>query len=104
MALVQALAIAEAAGDDGAAQALMDMLADPVPAADAELPATGLTHTLERALSAPFIVTPTYGTRCTTTLTIEYSGSCELRERRFDAAGLATGESRFAFPAAAATT
>jgi uncharacterized protein with NRDE domain len=76
---------------------LLAPLADTTPAADDELPRTGLTHALERALSAPFIVTPSYGTRCSTALVIDGDGRCELLERRFDPAGSVAGESRFAF-------
>lgn len=76
---------------------LLAPLADTTPAADDELPRTGLTRELERALSAPFIVTPSYGTRCSTALVIEDDGRCRLLERRFDATGTVVGESRFAF-------
>jgi uncharacterized protein with NRDE domain len=78
-------------------EGLLALLGDRAPAADGELPHGGLTHALERALSAPFIVTPAYGTRCSTALTIDHDGRCELRERRFDAGGDVEGESQFAF-------
>jgi len=80
---------------------LLALLADRTPAPESELPQTGLPHELERALSAPFIVTPTYGTRCSTALTIDADGRCELLERRFDAAGDAVDDARFTFDSVA---
>jgi len=78
-------------------EAILALLSDRVPAAVADLPHTGLPLELEQALSAPFIVTPTYGTRCSTVLTLDAAGGGAFFERRFDAAGTATGESRFEF-------
>jgi uncharacterized protein with NRDE domain len=76
---------------------LLALLADRTPAADAELPHTGLTLELERALSAPFIVSPSYGTRCSTVVTLDAAGRGALHERRFDASGAVTGDGRFEF-------
>ncbi len=45
------------------------------------------------ALSAQFIVTPGYGTRCQTTLRYLADGKRELFETRFDAAGTSVGQS-----------
>lgn len=77
---------------------LMEMLADRAPAADHELPDTGLPPDWERALSAPFIVSPRYGTRCSTVIRMLEDQSMELTERRFDADGQVAGESDFLFP------
>lgn len=52
---------------------------------------------LDKALTAPFIVTPLYGTRCTTVLLLDYAGNITMSERRFDSLGTATGTSRFNF-------
>jgi uncharacterized protein with NRDE domain len=76
---------------------LVALLADRTPADAPDLPHTGLTLELERALSAPFIVTPTYGTRCSTVVTVDETGRGAFYERRFDASGAASGESRFDF-------
>ena len=46
----------------------------------------------ERILPTIFIVSPEYGTRCSTVLTIDVSGMARLVERSFDASGSATGE------------
>lgn len=69
--------VAAALDDDVAvdtlAARLFDALADRAPAADANLPATGVGLELERLLSPAFIVTPDgrYGTRCSTVLIAE---------------------------------
>jgi uncharacterized protein with NRDE domain len=49
------------------------------------------------AITAPFIVQPVYGTRCTTVLLADRNGNWHVTERRFDAHGTATGESRLSF-------
>jgi uncharacterized protein with NRDE domain len=67
--------------------------------ADEELPQTGITPEWERVLSAPFVLNPDYGTRCSTVLLLEPSGAGYLSERRFNAAGTQTGETEFALAA-----
>jgi len=73
--------------------ALFEALADRRPAPDAELPDTGVGPQLERMLSPPFIVSPGYGTRCSTHVRVG-DGAIEFEERRFDAAGRQTGVTR----------
>ncbi|MGH8798807.1 MAG: NRDE family protein [Casimicrobiaceae bacterium] len=73
------------------------LLADREPAGDATLPSTGVSARWERLLSSPFIVSPDYGTRCSTLLTIAADGGARLIERSFDAEGEATGEVAFEF-------
>jgi len=55
------------------AQALFDALADPRPAADADLPMTGMPIDAERVLSSAFVEWPErgYGTRCSTLIVTE---------------------------------
>ena len=48
-----------------------------------------------RALSAPFVLHPQYGTRCSTVLLLEEGGRLHITERRFDPAGQPCGESEF---------
>jgi uncharacterized protein with NRDE domain len=67
--------------------------------ADEELPQTGITPEWERVLSAPFVLNPDYGTRCSTVLLLEPSGAGYLAERRFDSAGIQTGATQFALAA-----
>src|SRR5450432_2844538 len=73
-------------------EAAFALLADRAPAADATLPATGVSRQRERMLSSPFIVSPEYGTRCSTVFTLARDGSADFVERSFDAAGRITGE------------
>jgi len=77
---------------------LLAMLADARVARDAELPSTGITLERERLLSAPFIVSAGYGTRCSTVLTLTHDGTARFVERSFDPDGRARGdiEHRFA--------
>jgi uncharacterized protein with NRDE domain len=89
----------ERALDEGATpEALLEMLGDRAPAADHELPHTGIGPEWERLLSAPFIVSPLYGTRCSTVLKLLKDRTMEFVERRFDATGTAAGHSMFHFP------
>ncbi len=85
------------AQSDGTAAALFTLLADRTPAADtgARLPTGGLPPEWERILSAPFVVHPAYGTRCSTVVLLEPGGGLYLAERRFDSAGEPAGESEF---------
>lgn len=76
---------------------LFTMLGDREPANDGDLPDTGLPADWERVVSSPFIVNGRYGTRCSSVLMVERSGRTVLQERRFDAAGVQTGTSRFEF-------
>lgn len=48
---------------------------------------------LARRLSAPFVLDPHYGTRCSSILTLGEDDSLALIERRFDARGEITGQS-----------
>ncbi len=73
-------------------EALFAALADRTLAPDADLPATGVTQERERMLSAPFIVSPVYGTRCSTIVTVAHDGDARFVERSFNAAGELTGE------------
>lgn len=82
-----------------ALDALLDVVDDRSPTPDAERIAGGLPNSLARAASAPFIVTPEYGTRCSTALLFRADGHVEIAERRFSAAGDLSGESRFVFVA-----
>jgi uncharacterized protein with NRDE domain len=73
------------------------LLRDTERAPDEALPATGVSLDWERMLSAPFIVSPTYGTRCSTIVTIDHDGGVRLVERSFDAAGNAAGDVDYRF-------
>lgn len=74
---------------------LLDLLHDRDPAPDSVLPETGLDREAERLLSAPFIVSPDYGTRSSTALLL--GRRVRVAERSFGADGAPTGEVHFGF-------
>ena len=78
---------------------LLRLMEDRQMATAAEVGNDSLPFELARAISAPFILTPDYGTRCTSTLLWSYDEKILLTEKRFDANGNASGESRFSFKA-----
>jgi uncharacterized protein with NRDE domain len=63
------------------------LLADTHEASPQELPNTGINKDWEKALSATFIKTASYGTRSSTILRVRKDGQFEMVERRFDANG-----------------
>ena len=74
-------------GDLRNADHYLRLLADTHQASDHELPSTGVSKDWEKALSAAFIKTPSYGTRASTILRVRKDGNFEMVERRFDANG-----------------
>ncbi len=62
---------------------LFNILADVTLADDDELPATGVPYEAEKAISAIFIKTPGYGTRCSTVLTFDNNYDWDFDERVF---------------------
>ena len=66
---------------------LFARLRDTTPAEDAHLPDTGLSPERERLLSSPFIISPDYGTRCSTVLVRGADGRGLFSEQGYDAAG-----------------
>ena len=83
--------------------ALFDLLGDRALAPEAELPSTGVPPDWERVLSAPFIVSGRYGTRCSTVVTIDAESRLRFLERSFDADGRFVGEVDESFSVATAT-
>lgn len=81
--------------------ALAALLADPtIYAADSDdsLPSASVEPSLERALSAAFINTPDYGTRCTTVLTVSRQGEVRFVEQNFASNGQPAHRATFEFP------
>lgn len=83
-------------------EALFAVLTDRTPAADHELPDTGVGRDMERALSSIFIagdngtslnLPNAYGTRASTLLLIGHDGRVRMREKRWGAGGKSEGES-----------
>jgi uncharacterized protein with NRDE domain len=75
----------------GGVEELLTLLADRTPAEEPPARTGGLPGEWARALSAPFVLHPEYGTRCSTVLLLEDDGRLHLTERRFDPAGQPTG-------------
>jgi uncharacterized protein with NRDE domain len=78
--------------DDGE---LFALLADRTQASEEGLPSTGVSPEWERTLSSPFVLNPSYGTRCSTLVAIEPAGACFVAERRFDPGGARSGETEY---------
>ncbi|HEY0976443.1 MAG TPA: NRDE family protein [Flavobacteriales bacterium] len=73
-----------------AVEDLFSVMIDADLAPDAELPSTGLPLELERALSAPFIRTAGYGTRCSTVVMVDAEGNGFIEERSYVPEGRAS--------------
>jgi uncharacterized protein with NRDE domain len=73
---------------------LLDLLADRHTVDEDDF-AEHLPAEQARAITAPFIVTESYGTRSSTVLLRHRSGRCVLAESRFDSRGQAVGQSRY---------
>ena len=76
---------------------LLGLLSDREKGPASEARADTLPFETAHAITAPFIITPDYGTRCSTIVTADRDGNWNFLERRFDAGGAVTGESRFSF-------
>ena len=71
--------------------AILRLLRDDEPAADADLPQTGITLEWERMVSSAFVRAPDYGTRCSTLVRIAADGEARFDEWSWDDAGLQSG-------------
>lgn len=85
------------AGEVVEPEALFRLLADREPASTPDDVGAGLPPEFARAVSAPFIASQGYGTRCSTVLLMEPSGRVRIIERRFDSRGDGAGETAFDF-------
>ena len=88
---------ADAMAPSPALTSLFAVLAEREPAADADLPDTGVGIELERALSPPFIVGERYGTRSSTIVLVDADGIL-FCERSFGPNGRYLGQSRRHLP------
>jgi len=82
---------------------MMRLLDDRALGPIAEVETGSLGFATMHAISAPFIVTPKYGTRCSTVVLADSAGGWRISERRFDAAGVSVGDSRYTFATAASS-
>jgi uncharacterized protein with NRDE domain len=71
---------------------LLQLLHDPTPAAQAELPNTGVGLATEALLSSVFISSPNYGTRASTVLIVNADGSRRMIEHSFGPSGARLGQ------------
>ena len=85
------------ADDEPDPEALLMLLHDGTPAADADLPVTGVGLERERMLSSLFITSATYGTRASSVLLLDAEGRGRFVERTFGAGGALTGTQAFSF-------
>ena len=88
--------------DEGAISdaTLLELLADRSMGPASEVDTSRLPLKTAQATTAPFIVLPEFGTRCSTLVTLSAAGQWRFRERRFDADGRSTGETTASFGAA----
>lgn len=77
------------------AYTLLRQLHDPTPAADADLPDTGIGLDWERVLSPLHIVSPTYGTRSASVLLLGYDGRITFAERAYGPDGIEAPDQLF---------
>jgi uncharacterized protein with NRDE domain len=85
-------------GNPASADALFELLNDRTQVTDdGALPrsGSGLPPEWDRILSAPFVLHPDYGTRCSTVVLLEPGGRLSFAERRFDPRGEPVGETAF---------
>lgn len=78
--------------------AVKDAMHNSQEAATEALPDTGVGLTLERQLSAAFIIGEHYGTRATSWLTLDAKGNIKMTEQRFGPLGRFEGETTLALP------
>ena len=69
---------------------IFEKLADNNQAPDHLLPKTGVSDGFEKLLSSPFIISPEYGTRCSSIILSFKDGSSFMAERSFNAEGQTT--------------
>ena len=85
--------------DDANQTQLLRMLSDKQKGPLDEVRPGRLPYATAHAITAPFIVLPDYGTRSSSIVKMRSDGRCEFLERRFDATGRQSGESRVSFNA-----
>lgn len=74
---------------------LMAIMQDTEPVDDRQLPQTGVSLARERLLATPFIVSPDYGTRCTTLILQDHDRTTWVQEDSFDPQGTCIARQRW---------
>jgi uncharacterized protein with NRDE domain len=90
--LIRARTALSAQLDDPQPSALLQLLHDPTPAMQAELPDTGVGLATEALLSSVFISSLNYGTRASTVLIVKADGSRRMIEHSFGPSGARLGQ------------
>jgi uncharacterized protein with NRDE domain len=80
--------------------ALLRLLADREKGPTSEVRSERLPFATAHSITAPFIVMPDYGTRCSTVVRRDRDAGWHFLERRFDADGEASGDTRVSFSGA----
>lgn len=80
-----------------AVEPLLELLADTSLSADDDLPDTGVGLERERLLSALRVVSPAYGTRCSTAVLVGSDGRVQFAERAYGAQGEERDTLRYEF-------
>ncbi|MDR9416909.1 MAG: NRDE family protein [Gracilimonas sp.] len=84
--------------DEFEKEELFKLLINEKKALEKDLPSTGLSQEMEKAVSSIFIKTQDYGSRCSTILLIQKDGTIDFTERRFKAGTSSMdGEQHFQF-------
>ncbi|MEJ1238684.1 NRDE family protein [Chryseolinea sp. T2] len=78
---------------------IFDLLYDDATAPTEQLPETGLTQDRERALSAMFIKTGNYGSRCSTVIAVDHDDNWLFSERTYDPSTFAHQDNTYRFSA-----
>ncbi|GLQ33151.1 NRDE family protein [Litoribrevibacter albus] len=78
---------------------LTNTLSDRTPYAHELLPDTGIPKEMEHILSSAFIVSPTYGTRCTSVFWQDQKSKCYFRESNWFATGEMASQQEFSWKA-----
>ncbi len=84
-----------AGGGEVELEALLALLTDRTPPAPGDVPDTALGPELAQRVGACFVVTPVYGTRCSTAVTMGVEGRVRFAERSFAPDGAARETRRF---------
>ena len=83
--------------DSDPIEPLLALLRDATCAPDHALPDTGIGYERERLLSAIFIEGGSYGTRCSSVVTIDDRGQVQFHERRYNDRAQISGDSHYEF-------
>lgn len=85
------------AGNSLNIERLFDLMTNQQQATTEKLPQTGIPQSWEQLLSSIFIVSPDYGTRSTTIITLDSKNNVTVYEKNYDNTGRSVSASNFTF-------